>query len=158
MTSGDIPPVLPRCPHCGAHLQPQMVRCWLCFAAIPSTPPAQVPVELARPPEFSQLGERIFQGLSILVAGLVLLILLGTFLQEPAAGVTLTMLLFVPLSATVLRLYLQKQRYGRVSWAERLATFLVSTALLVMVLGVLVVAAFIAFFVWCLMSGPVNFH
>ncbi len=162
MSGAEIPPVLPRCPYCGAHLQPQMTRCWLCYAAVAGAETidgeAPVAVELARPPAFSVMSEWIFKGLSAVVGLLLFMIIAGAFLEEPAAGITLTVLVSIPLGATALRLYLQKQRYGAVSWAERLATFLVSTALLFALLGVLCVAAFIALFVWCLTQSPGGWH
>ncbi len=111
-----------------------------------------VVAELARPPEFSETAEWIFRGVTALLALLAGLVILGASLESPAAGVTLAIMLLLPLSATLLRVQLQRQRYGRVSWGEKLATFILSTAVMLALLVLLAVAAFVAFFIWCLIE------
>lgn len=155
MTSPDIPPILPRCSSCGAHLRTGFARCWLCHAELTTTVSEGSPLvvaELARPPEFSEAAEWIFKGVAALLALLAGLVILGASLESPAAGVTLAVVLLFPLSATLLRVQLQKQKHGRVSWGEKLATFILSTAVMLALLVLLAIAAFAAFFIWCLIE------
>ena len=147
------------CIHCGAQLPETAERCWLCYGELPNSEP--VMAELVRAPEFSKISERFFQVASALLACFLLLVIVAMFWQEPVSGVLLTIVVLLPLGATFMRITIRKQRQGRVSWAERFATYLVSTALLVALLTAMAVAAMIAFFVWCLVqlnNGGINFH
>lgn len=158
MTQDAPPPVLPRCPHCGAHVQPQAAQCWLCYSPLAGQSEPIV-AALAEPPPYSQVIERFFQVVFLGIAGLVGLIVIGAFRESVAAGLSLLMILFVPCTLAAVRLQMQKHRKGSVSWGERLATYLVSVSLMFIALILLLVAAFIAFFIWCLVAQPkMNFH
>ncbi|MFO0904033.1 MAG: hypothetical protein U0939_13595 [Pirellulales bacterium] len=157
MISPEAPPILPRCPHCGAHVQPQAAQCWLCYGELAGVEP--IVASLAEPPAFSQVAERVFQIVFILLATLVGLVVLGAFHESPAAGMMLVMVLFLPCTLAAVRLQLQKQRKGSVSWGERLATYVLSLSLMFLALVLLMVAAFVALIIYCLVAQPsLNFH
>ena len=157
MSNSETPPVLPRCPHCGAHVQPRTSQCWLCYGELSGAGP--IVASLAEPPAFSQVAERVFQIVFILLAGMVCLVVLGAFHESPAAGIMLVMVLFLPCTLAAVRLQLQKQRKGSVSWGERLATYVLSLSLMFLALVLLMVAAFVALIIYCLVAQPnMNFH
>lgn len=158
MNSSNLPPILPTCRECGAHLQPGSPRCWLCLAKLDGAE-APIRAELARPPEFSRVSEVIFGTISALVGLFLLVVIVGLWLQDSRAAMAFLTILTIPAAATAVRLTLRKRKVGRIGWGERLVTFLLSTALVVGLLVALMVAAFLAFFVWCLINPPkLNFH
>lgn len=167
------PPVLKRCLQCGAHLQPTAARCWLCYADVADGAasgdaahaaasvgvdggvaggPPFVRAEVVAPHKFSQLSEIFFQIVSAALALVLLLTAAGLFMEEPAAGVVFLFFVLLPLGMTFVRVHSQRQRHGAVSWAEKVGTFVVSTALLVGLAGVVIVAGMIALFVYCLFA------
>ena len=156
MNAPELPPVLPTCRECGAHLQPGQARCWLCLAKLDGDE-APIRAELARPPEFSRVSETVFRAISALVGLFLLVVTVGLWLQDSRAAMAFLTMLSVPAAATAIRLNLRKNRVGKISWAERLVTFLLSTALVVGLLAALVVAAFLALFAWCMLNPP-RFH
>lgn len=157
------PPVLKRCTQCGAHLQPTAPRCWLCYAevsggagaaahgGVPGAGGAEyVPAEVVATDKFAKASEIFFKIVSAALALVLLLTAVGIFMEEPAAGVVFLFFVLLPLGMTFIRLQSQQQKYGSVSWAERVATFVVSTALLVGLAGVVMMAGMIAMLVYCL--------
>lgn len=175
-----LPPVLPRCTQCGAHLQPTMPRCWLCYADVagsgasgtgtsgtgtPSTGASGTgatewaQVEVASPPKFSKASEVLFQIVSAALALVLLLTAVGVFMEDAAMGAVFLFFVLLPLGVTFIRVHNQRQRFGAVSWAEKLGTFIVSTALIVGLAGVVMVAGTIAIIVICIASmGQGGFH
>ena len=97
------------CPHCGAQCPPSTLRCWLCFGEISGAPVEIVTAELIERPGFSR-GSQLFFGLaSALLAIFLSMMNFGLYLQEPAAGVVMTIGLLIPLAATVVREQLRRR-------------------------------------------------
>jgi hypothetical protein len=141
------------CPDCGAVCSQFADKCWLCGRAFGDQARSEiVAAEIAsHPPRFA-LSEWFFAGLTVLLVAVLLLIGLGGMLQEPMLGLTFFILIGPPLLATTLRIRSRQLREGRLGWGQRLSTLLISLSLMIGFVGLLAVASFVAFFVYCLVS------
>jgi len=145
------------CPQCGAQYYPDAGKCWLCHADLSDLP--VVVAQLIAPPMSPawKLSEVFFAVLSALTALLVVLIGIGIFVQEAALGIIYVILVLPPLTVTVARTYRKTRSGAGISWAERFATFLVSSVVMMGILGLLAVAAVACLIIMCFVNPP-SFH
>jgi len=145
------------CPHCGAQYSAEAAKCWLCHADLSDVP--IVVAELIAPPMSPawQLSEVFFAVLSALTALLVVLIGIGVFIEEATMGLIYVILVLPPLTVTLARTYRKTRSGAGISWAERFATFVVSSVVMAGILGILAIAALACLIIMCFMNPP-NFH
>ncbi len=140
---------LKSCPDCAAENLGDAVQCWLCRHDLRGVPAIVIAEEVRRPPSFVA-GDQFFAALALLLALTVIVVLVGVFLQEPALAVMLGVILVPALVGTMIRVKQQQARHGHVSWSEKLLTFIMSVSIVIGGLAMLAVAAFIAFFLYCI--------
>jgi hypothetical protein len=135
-----------RCSECGAANREGTTKCWLCGAA---TLADDIPyAELV--PEPARLSGQQFtlSGLFILIT--LVAVVSGVWVQEPGAGFSLAVIGVPALLATLIRTARKRQRGETVTRADQFVTLLLSAAATFGILMMLMVAAFVAFFVYCL--------
>jgi hypothetical protein len=135
------------CPQCGAAQSVADRPCWLCGGK--TVPEDAVTAEIVEPrPSF--VSEAVFAALSGLMGGVLVIMGIGLWLQEPALGIGFAVLALPALVATLVRGAVRRSRGQPVTWAQRLATFAVALSITLGVLSLLVVAAVVALFIACL--------
>jgi hypothetical protein len=147
--SGKPSAELKTCPACAAENFGDAAQCWLCRHDLRDVPAIVIAEEVRQPPSFVA-GDQYFAALAVLLALTVIVVLVGVFLQEPALAVMLGVILVPALVGTLIRVKQQQARHGHVSWAEKLLTFILSVSMVIGGLALLVVAAFVAFFLYCI--------
>lgn len=150
--SGEVPLV---CPHCGAQYAAGAAKCWLCNADLSDAPVLVAELVSAPPGEPAwSLTEAFFAGLSALTALLVVLLGIGLFAQQPGLGVIYVILVIPPLTVTAARTFRKTRSGAGISWAERLATFVISSVVMLGVLGMLAIAAVACLIIYCIFDPP----
>lgn len=146
------------CRHCGAEVPLSAPQCWLCFGKLPAGMDV-VDAEVVAPPESPawQLTEVFFAVVSALTALLVVLVGIGVFCEEPVMGIIYVVIVLPPLGVTVARTARKRRAGENISWAERFATFVVSSVVMLGFLGLLAVAAVACLIIMCFMNPP-SFH
>ena len=145
------------CPACGAEYAAGASHCWLCHANLNDVP--IVVAELIAAPQSPvwKLSEVFFAVLSALTALLIVLIGIGVFVEEAVLGVIYVILVLPPLTVTLARTYRKTHSGAGISWAERFATFVVSSVVMAGVLGILAIAALACLIIMCFVNPP-SFH
>lgn len=156
--SAEAAEPLQLCRHCGAEVPLSAPRCWLCQGELPAGMTI-VDAEVVGPPESPawQLTEAFFAVVSALTALLVVLIGIGVFCEEPVMGIIYVVIVVPPLGVTVARSARKRRAGVNISWAERFATFVVSSVVMLAFLGLLAVAAVACLIIMCFMNPP-SFH
>ena len=139
------------CPDCGAENLAMAKYCWLCHRDMATVSEVVIAEMIPEQPTWTP-SDWFFAVLSLLVAIMIVLCGIGLAIEEPTAAIVFGILVAPPLVATVVRVRIRQQRQGHVSWAERFLTFFVSSVITVGILGLLLAAAFVAFFVYCLIE------
>lgn len=132
------------CPECGAGSQAGTLRCWLCGRSLADVQPARGPTT-----GHSLATWGAAATLVVFVITLAL-VTIGVWQEAPGLAVVLILVVLVPLAITILAWARERSRGGTYSLGAALARFFVSLAVLIGGLVVLSIAAFAAFFVWCL--------
>jgi hypothetical protein len=96
--------------------------------------------------------ERFFAIALMLLLFLLVLVGVGVSLQQPGLGVAYVVVVLPPLIATRLRLRRRKAQQGRVTWAERFVTLVLSGLIMLTVLGAIAAAVVIALLAWCFVA------
>jgi len=136
------------CPECGAGLAAGAPVCWLCRRDLADSSEV-VMAELVPDSKRVDALEIVLAISTLVIVVLMVLVGIGCFVSAPGLGVAYALFAAPPLIITLLRTQRQQAATGKVSWADRLLTLVLSTALSAGVAMLLAVAAFIAFFVWC---------
>jgi hypothetical protein len=145
-----------KCPHCGAKVGARWRTCWLCGLELPTTPagagPAQALAEPAAPQSASRPGtiSLITQGVGFLLAGTIVLIMIGLVANGDYGGVIALVILLVPAGLVTLAKSFSRRSQGtEMPIMEKLGTFLLSLAVTVGAVAALGVAAFVALLIAC---------
>jgi hypothetical protein len=145
------------CPDCGAENLAAAKYCWLCRRDMTTVSEVVLAEVVLRRPAWTP-SDWFFAILSLLLAIMIVLCAIGLAVEEPSAAIVFGILVVPPLVATIVRVSVRQQRQGHVSWAERFLTFFVSSVIMVGVVGLLLAAAFVAFFVYCLIELNGGWH
>ena len=140
-------PALHPCPHCGADCEVGKRVAGCAMANWPATRLSTPSWSKKAPPHAP--SDAFFAVVSGFLAVVVLLVGVGTAFTQPGLAIALAIVVAPALVATLVRTQKQQQRHGYVSWGERLATFVVSAAMVVGVLSALGAAAMIALVAFC---------
>lgn len=158
-------PLLKICPECGADCVASAPRCWMCGGdlsraeTIYQAQAVTASMRGAGNAGAMPVSEWFFAISTCLLLGVVLLVGLGLAVDEPGTAILYAIVVSPALLATLIRTQLKRASHGRVSWAEKFATLMISGALTVSIVTVLCVAACVALFVYCLtVDGAMNFH
>lgn len=151
--------MLMACPDCGAACSKFADKCWLCGVALVGSNEATdvVVAEILLPPRPRYaLSEWFFGGLTFLLGGVLLLIAIGAFAQNPGVGLGFLILVAPAVIAVLTREQRRRTQHQATGWADRFLTILVSLSLTIGIVGMLCVAGCVAFFLYCLatFSGP----
>jgi hypothetical protein len=144
------------CQDCGAINPGHNAQCWLCYHPLAGSAPPPLPgaaggqvvsAELVGEPSLAVAAASML-GLSVAL----LLVGIGAYLVEPGLAIVYAIVVVPPLLATLVT-GLARRAGGRpLSLGSRVLTFFVSGVITVGVLGLLCIAAFVAFFVFCLVA------
>lgn len=159
---GDKPPIVGAlarpatvCRDCGAEVDAHAKQCWLCLAPFrsPDDLGEIVTAELLQTSDRSP-ADYIFMVLAVIAGLLAVLVIVGlTANGESGQATALAIVLGIPLAYTVIRISLRQYRERRrIGWGQRWWTFIGASAVMVLLLFLLVLAAVGALFVMCLFS------
>jgi hypothetical protein len=138
------------CPHCGADCDAAKPRCWLCGGELTGEEIVDA-VVVKEPPPYAP-SDVFFAVASAVLAVVIVLVGIGAALTEPGLAIAMAVVVAPALLATVIRTQRVEARHGYVSWGERLATFIVSAAAVVGLLGALWIALLIALVALCFLA------
>lgn len=159
----QIPPIRQqRCPHCDAMVAVSLPKCWLChaprneFRELPEKAPPETPAAGPEPhgpatggPDSIQ--ETVFLAATALVA--LLVAALGVGIAGSNERQLLIPYLFVVVPAALITLgtgLVRRMNDLPVTWTQRFLTFMISSAVMMMIAFLFAVAVVIAFFFMCL--------
>jgi hypothetical protein len=150
------PAARPHCPDCHAEVAADAVRCWLCHRKLVND--AEI-VMAQIVPERTPLApsQTLFAVLTALVGALVVVIGVGVA-RDAYLLIPYTLIVGFALAITSLHEVRARSAGRQVGWGERLLTFIISAHAVMAVLGVLLVAAVIAFviFLFLVCSGALG--
>jgi hypothetical protein len=133
---------LATCPECGAAGSPTGRRCWLCGHPLG----AGMAAARGRP----RTADWMLTATLALAAIVAALMVIGVWQEAPGLAVALAVVAAVPLIATAVA-SLHARAGGRPLGAgEKLVKFMLSLAIVFGAIGLVAIAATIAFFFWCL--------
>ncbi|MCA9161729.1 MAG: hypothetical protein KDA62_02075 [Planctomycetales bacterium] len=139
------------CPECAAENSPFSDNCWLCQC--PLTGDVEiVTAEIVGENRPNPILDRTFAVLTGLVGLLIVIVGIGIAADEPSLGVLYVLVVTPPLLGAFVRVKREMRRRRYVGWGERLATLIVSFALMYGLLMALGVAALVAFFIYCVIA------
>jgi hypothetical protein len=139
------------CPECGAENLNLATRCWLCQRDLGEVPVIVVAEVVSESPDFARNGS-LPAWTSIALAGALFAVGLGaTVAFGPGAGILLVVVGVPAYLATLTRLRKIAARRS-VTVVDQIITFLVSTLSVLGILLLMGVAAFVAFFMYCLIA------
>ena len=141
----NTPSELVACAECGAAVPRGEPSCWLCGHLMSATAP------VAAKPTHSAAHTALNIG-AVLIVGLFVLILIGAAQDDPGSALGLLILAVPGLLATVIASTRGRVRGKPLTFFEKVAYFTLSTAAVLSALVVIAVAAFVAFFAWCLFA------
>jgi hypothetical protein len=130
----------PRCPECGAALDGREGKCWLCRRERTAEPAAN-PYALPPASALAAASPAQFSLVTLMLVITLVAVCLGVTMAAPGLGVLLMVLAAPALVRTMVVGFKQKQVGDRLTTAEKVASFAVSLAVMVMI-GVAAVAAF----------------
>ena len=134
------------CPDCKAELKDDAVACWLCYRVV-----SHEEMRSAEPPvELNSAGHDAL--MTLLAVFVVLVVAVGVWDFAPGLGGLLLVIVAPALIVASVRIRRRAQTSGPLSTGQKVAQFAVSAALVLTVVCVLTFAAFIAFFVFCLIA------
>ena len=136
----------PRCPECGAALDSREDKCWLCRRELTAEPKAN---PYATPAPALTVSPAQFSLATLLLVTTLVAVCLGVTMAAPGWGIALIVLSVPALIRAMFSGLRQKQAGAPYTTAEKIATFLVSLLVMVMI-GV---AAIVAFEIACWGSG-----
>ncbi len=133
------------CAECGAANRDGTTKCWLCGAETT----AEIPyAELVTEPV--RLTEHQFSLSGLFISITLFAVVAGVWVQEPAAGIWLTIIGGPALVATLIRTRRRRRRGENVTSGAQFVTLMLSAAATLGILVMLGLATFLAFFVYCL--------
>lgn len=136
-----------QCSQCGAVNRQGTKRCWLCGANL------EIPVVYAElVPDSPQVGGWQFKLSELMIVVTLIAVIAGTWALEPATGIVLVVVCSPALLVTFIRTARKRSRGQDVSWAAKLATFLLTAAAVVGVLTLLWIAVIVALFLYCIFA------
>ncbi len=149
-----VPPTVPivHCAECGAENMLPAARCWLCYKPLPmgaGMVVAEVVPERTTTRK-SPISQWVFGIMTGAVVLLVVLIGMGIAIDQPPQAIVYLVIVLPGLVATGVSMRKSLVASGQVSWQRSFSTLILSFSITMAVLVVLVVAAFVAFFLYCL--------
>ena len=133
------------CFECQASNRPGTRKCWLCGATLNGDVPYAEIVD-----EPVQLGGGQFSLAELMILITVVAIAAGIWAQDPGTGFSVTVIGLPALVATFVRTLRRRRRGENVTWADKVATFLLTAAMTFTILTMIAVAAVIALFIFCI--------
>lgn len=139
------------CHECGAENLHLALRCWMCHADLKRVPQVVIAEIVPDPPKYAP-SEIFWMVLTALVGVLLVLVGIGLASEGPEPLIPYAIVIVPAFIATVVRVARKQSRGVRIGWGERLLTFLISGMAVIGFIGLLIVAALTAMFVYCLIS------
>ena len=139
------------CLECGAECLATATTCWLCKGNF-STDSEIVLAELVEPRPKYAPSDVFFLIVSAILAVLLLLVGIGAAVEQPGLGIAFFVVVAIPLIATVVRVQSQEAKRGSLSFTEKFLTFVVTASMTAGLIVIVVGAAFVAFFVYCMVE------
>jgi hypothetical protein len=133
------------CPECGGANPPAERRCWLCGHSLATG-------GAGRAAPSKSAADWVLSVTFAVVGIAVVLMLIGVAQESAGLAVGLALIAAVPLVSVAVASARGRARGASLTAGQKVAQFVVSLAIVLGVVGLLAVAAFIAFFIWCLSS------
>jgi hypothetical protein len=146
----EKPQDLAVCPECGAALPLADAKCWLCGRPNVAGSWSKSRPAAARPTGLEVAATITLSTLLVSVAAVMMFS--GLVGDAPGLAILFAAVVTPGLLATWLASKRARAKGESLAWYSKLAAFMISTAITVGMLGVLCVAAFVAFFIWCLFA------
>lgn len=140
------------CVDCGAAVHADADKCWLCGRANPGASGHRADVVQAEVIRRGGSGKLEWTASSLLILVALVVVNVGVWMIEPGIGLLMTLILVPAAVATTIRAAKQRGKGKQMSWGERALTFFLSAAASVGILAMLMVAAFVAFFIYCVVA------
>jgi 4-amino-4-deoxy-L-arabinose transferase-like glycosyltransferase len=149
--SPEQPIDLATCRECRAANATTARRCWLCHADLTKPPPPPA-THLPPPLPVADVGPWTFSLSTLFLLVTLLALGMGIFALAPGLGVLYAVLVAPPLFATSI-VGVRRRRRGQ-AWGgkEKAATAALSVAGTLAGLSLLIVAAVVAFFIYCIVA------